>query len=127
MGMTVAALTELFLMNMGYARSDMQEPDVIDEYSGVLLRWLNEGYARAVRRLCGREALSSTDLLSADEDEPVKLDAALHPLLADYAAARGQEVRGNASLASALYAAFERGIADAADDGKWEFKAWSRL
>ena len=57
--MTVAALTELFLMNMGYARNDTAEPDVVEEYSGVLLRWLNEGYARAVRRLLGREAVKT--------------------------------------------------------------------
>ena len=57
--MTVAALTEHFLMNMGYARSDLAEEDVIEEYSGVLLRWLNEGYLRALRRLKGRKAASA--------------------------------------------------------------------
>lgn len=44
--MTVSALTELFLMDMGYARNDTAEDDVVAEYAGVLLRWLNEGYAR---------------------------------------------------------------------------------
>ena len=83
--MTVSALTELFLMNMGYARSDAAEPDVVEEYAGVLLRWLNEGYARAVRRVLGRSALDSLDPLRAEEDEPVKLDETLHPCLADYA------------------------------------------
>ena len=46
MRMTVSALTELFLMDMGYARNDTAEDDVVAEYAGVLLRWLNEGYAR---------------------------------------------------------------------------------
>ena len=57
--MTVAALTELFLMDMGYARSDTAEPDVVEEYAGVLLRWLNEGYARAVRRIHGRAGIEA--------------------------------------------------------------------
>lgn len=51
MRMTVSALMELFLMDMGYARNDTAEDDVVAEYAGVLLRWLNEGYARAVCRL----------------------------------------------------------------------------
>lgn len=125
--MTVAALTELFLMNMGYARADAAEPDVVAEYAGTLLRWLNEGYARAVRRTLGREAVKCLDPLRAEEDEPVKLDAALHPLLADYAAARGQELRGNTVEAGGLYAAFERGLSDAAGDRAFAFRAWGRL
>ena len=94
--MTVSALTELFLMDMGYARNDTAEDDVVAEYAGVLLRWLNEGYARAVCRLHGREAVGRLDPLRSEEDEPVKLDEALHPLLADYAAARAQEARREA-------------------------------
>lgn len=125
--MTVAALTELFLMNLGYARSDTAEPDVVEEYSGVMMRWLNEGYLRAVRRVCGRAALKNVDLLRADEDEPVKLEESLHPLLADYAAARGQEVRGNTAAASALYAAFERGISEACAQEKRQYRAWEAL
>ena len=34
--MTVSALTELFLMDMGYARNDTAEDDVVAEYAGVL-------------------------------------------------------------------------------------------
>ena len=116
--MTVSALTELFLMDMGYARNDTAEDDVVAEYAGVLLRWLNEGYARAVCRL---------DPLRSEEDEPVKLDEALHPLLADYAAARAQEMRGNTASASGLYAAFERGITEAAGGAAFRFKAWDML
>lgn len=127
MNMTVAALTELFLMNMGYARSDTAESDVVEEYRGMLLRWLNEGYLRAVRRIHGRAALESTDPLRADEDEPIKLEESLHPLLADYAAARGQEMRGNPAAASPFYAAFERGVAEASADGRRQFSAWERL
>lgn len=125
--MTVAALTELFLMNMGYARNDTAEPDVVEEYSGVLLRWLNEGYARAVRRLLGREAVKTMDLLRGEADEPVRLDVTLHPLLADYAAARGQELRGNTAQASGLYAAYERGLAEAAGEGGYGFRTWNSL
>ncbi|MGN1251218.1 MAG: hypothetical protein ACI4XW_14175 [Candidatus Spyradocola sp.] len=125
--MTVSALNELFLMNMGYARSDAAEPDVVEEYAGVLLRWLNEGYARAVRRVLGRSALDSLDPLRAEEDEPVKLDEALHPCLADYAAARGQEVRGNHAQAGALYAAFERALAEASHAGEPAYAAWHSL
>lgn len=125
--MTVAALTELFLMDMGYARSDAAEPDVVEEYAGVLLRWLNEGYARAVRRVHGRAALDSLDPLRAEEDEPVKLDEGLHPYLADYAAARGQEVRGNHAQAGALYAAFERGLAEACGAQGRPYAAWRSL
>ena len=127
MRMTVSALTELFLMDMGYARNDTAEDDVVAEYAGVLLRWLNEGYARAVCRLHGREAVGRLDPLRSEEDEPVKLDEALHPLLADYAAARAQEMRGNTASASGLYAAFERGISDAANPRRFRFKAWDML
>lgn len=127
MRMTVSALTELFLMDMGYARNDTAEDDVVAEYAGVLLRWLNEGYARAVCRLHGREAVGRLDPLRSEEDEPVKLDEALHPLLADYAAARAQEMRGNTASASGLYAAFERGIAEAAGGAAFRFKAWDML
>lgn len=127
MRMTVSALTELFLMDMGYARNDTAEDDVVAEYAGVLLRWLNEGYARAVCRLHGREAVGHLDPLRSEEDEPVKLDEALHPLLADYAAARAQEMRGNTASASGLYAAFERGISDAANPRRFRFKAWDML
>ena len=125
--MTVSALTELFLMNMGYARSDAAEPDVVEEYAGVLLRWLNDGYARAVRRVLGRSALDSLDPLRAEEDEPVKLDETLHPCLADYAAARGQEVRGNHAQAGALYAAFERALSEASVAGEPVYAAWRSL
>lgn len=125
--MTVAALTEQFLMNMGYARSDTQEEDVIEEYSGVLLKWLNEGYRRAVRRLFGRKAAQDTAELNSDDDEPSGLDEALQPLLADYAAARAQEIRGNAAAAAALYAAFERGLSEAVETEGWTFTAWERL
>ncbi len=125
--MTVSTLNELFLINMGYAKNDTQEADVIEEYSGVLIRWLNEGYLRMVRRLLGETSLSSTDLLAADEDEPVKLDESLHPYLADYAAARGQEMRGNAREAAALYAAFERGLAEAAGEKPFAYMQWRAL
>ena len=54
--MTVSQMTEAFLLNMGYSRADAAEPDVVEEYAPSLARWLNEGYARAVQRLCGREA-----------------------------------------------------------------------
>ena len=57
----------------------------------------------------------------------MKLDEALHPLLADYAAARAQEMRGNTASASGLYAAFERGISDAANPRRFRFKAWDML
>ena len=125
--MTVAALTEHFLMNMGYARSDLAEEDVIEEYSGVLLRWLNEGYLRALRRLKGRDAAQTAKALSGQEDEPEKLDEALHSLLADYAAARAQEMRGNGVTASALYAAFERGICEAQEAQSTGFAVWNEL
>ena len=125
--MTVAALTEQFLLNMGYARSDLAEEDVIEEYSGVLLRWLNEGYLRALRRLGGQAAVYSAEMLNAPEDEPSALEEALHPLLADYAAARAQELRGNSVTASALYAAFERGLTEAVQVQSTEFAAWRRL
>lgn len=125
--MTVAALTEQFLINMGYARSDLQEEDVLEEYSGVLLRWLNEGYCRALRRLGGREAMLAANMLSAEGDEPDGLDERLHPLLADYAAARAQELQGNAMTASALYAAFERGISECAEAGSKDYQTWEGL
>lgn len=125
--MTVAALTEHFLMNMGYARSDLAEEDVIEEYSGVLLRWLNEGYLRALRRLKGRTAAQEAQALRGQEDEPVELDEKLHPLLADYAAARAQELRGNGVTASALYAAFERGICEAQGAQGAEYSVWNEL
>ena len=125
--MTVAALTEQFLMNMGYARSDLMEEDVIEEYSGVLLRWLNEGYLRALRRLKGKRAADRAVMMSGQEDEPVKLEERLHPLLADYAAARAQELRGNGVTASALYAAFERGISEAMEAKRAGFAAWEKM
>ena len=125
--MTVAALTELFLMNMGYARSDLAEEDVVEEYSGVLLRWLNEGYLRALRRLGGRSAANRASALCGQEDEPTKLKEELHPLLADYAAARAQELRGNGVTASALYAAFERGLCEAAEGRYAGPGVWSEL
>lgn len=125
--MTVAALTELFLLNMGYARSDLAEEDVVEEYSGVLLRWLNEGYRRALRRLGGRAEANRASALCGQEDEPVLLEKELHPLLADYAAARAQELRGNGVTASALYAAFERGLSDAAEGRCAGLGAWSDL
>ena len=125
--MTVAALTEQFLLNMGYARSDLNEEDVIEEYSGVLIRWLNEGYSRALRRLGGKTAVQNAAVLRGQEDEPVGLEEALHPLLADYAAARAQEVRGNGVTASALYAAYERGLADALEARNAGFAAWNAL
>lgn len=125
--MTVAALTEQFLLNMGYARSDLAEEDVIEEYSGVLLRWLNEGYIRALRRLGRSAAVQSTAVLDGQEDEPDELEETLHPLLADYAAARAQELRGNGVTASALYAAFERGLADAMDAKRAGFAAWEKM
>ena len=107
--MTVSQMTEAFLLNMGYSRADAAEPDVVEEYAPSLARWLNEGYARAVQRLCGREAAE-----------------ALAPL-ADYAAARGQELRGNAQEAAGLYAAFERGLAEAARERRGAFAAWRAL
>ena len=125
--MTVAALTEQFLMNMGYARSDLTEEDVVEEYSGVLLRWLNEGYMRALRRLEGRKAAQNVVLLSGQDDEPAALDVSLHPLLADYAAARAQEMRGNGVTASALYAAFERGLTDAMEMQSVGFVRWEEM
>lgn len=125
--MTVAALTELFLMNMGYARSDLQEQDVVEEYSGVLLRWLNEGYFRALRRLGGNEPADTAAALRGQEDEPKALKTGLHPLLADYAAARAQEMRGNAGAASALYAAYERGLSDAAEVRCSGFSLWQEM
>ena len=125
--MTVAALTELFLMNMGYARSDLTEEDVVEEYSGVLLRWLNEGYLRALRRLDGRNATEKAVAMNGPEDEPVELKKELHPLLADYAAARAQELRGNGVTASALYAAFERGLSEALEVQGADFTAWEAL
>lgn len=126
--MTVSALTQLFLMNMGYAHADTAEPDVVEEYSGVLLQWLNEGYVRAVRRTMGTEAIRHMDLLKCEEDEPVKLDVMLHPLLADYAAARGQELRGNVAAAGGLYTAFERGLAEVAGSKlDNNYRAWRRM
>ena len=77
--MTVAALTELFLMNMGYARADAAEPDVVAEYAGTLMRWLNEGYTRAVLRTLGREAVKCLDPLRAEEDGVPEEDAAYCP------------------------------------------------
>lgn len=127
MRMTVAALTEQFLMNMGYARSDLQEEDVLEEYSGVLLRWLNEGYCRALRRLGGKSAMLAANMLNSEEDEPDGLEERLHPLLADYAAARAQELQGNSMTASALYAAFERGISEYVEAGGKGFGVWEGL
>ena len=60
-------------------------------------------------------------------DEPEALPEVLHPLLADYAAARGQELRGNAQEAAGLYAAFERGLAEAARERRGAFAAWRAL
>ena len=88
--MTVSQMTEAFLLNMGYSRADAAEPDVVEEYAPSLARWLNEGYARAVQRLRGREAAEAIAPLRGGADEPEALPEALHPLLADYAAARGQ-------------------------------------
>ena len=110
--MNVAQLSELFLMNMGYARNDAADPDVLEEYAGQLRRWLNEAYIRAVRRIGGKKALQHLDVLVSDDDEPTKLDESLHPYLADYAAARGQELRGNMAAAGGLYAAFERALSE---------------
>ena len=58
---------------------------------------------------------------------PVLLDAALHPLLADYAAARAHELRGNGVTASALYAAFERGLCEKQDTQGMGFAVWDEL
>ena len=110
--MTVSQMTEAFLLNMGYSRADAAEPDVVEEYAPSLARWLNEGYARAVQRLCGREA--------AEAIAPLRGGA-------DYAAARGQELRGNAQEAAGLYAAFERGLAEAARERRGAFAAWRAL
>ena len=121
--MTVSQMTEAFLLNMGYSRADAAEPDVVEDYAPSLARWLNEGYARAVQRLCGREAAEAIAPLRVGADEPEALPEALHPLLADYAAARGQELRGNAREAAGLYAAFERGLCGLArivkGEGTW--------
>ena len=125
--MTVAELTDGFLMNLGYSRSDLMQEDVVQEYADVLLRYLNEGYARAVCRLYGREAVGHLDPLRCEEDEPVKLDESLHPLLADYAAARVQEIRGNTASSGTLYAVFERGLAENAADGRTGWHEWENL
>ena len=117
--MTVSQMTEAFLLNMGYSRADAAEPDVVEEYAPSLARWLNEGYARAVQRLCGREAAEAIAPLRGGADEP--------EALADYAAARGQELRGNAQEAAGLYAAFERGLAEAARERRGAFAAWRAL
>ncbi len=125
--MTVSQMTEAFLLNMGYSRADAAEPDVVEEYAPSLARWLNEGYARAVQRLCGREAAEAIAPLRGGADEPEALPEVLHPLLADYAAARGQELRGNAQEAAGLYASFERGLAEAARERRGAFAAWRAL
>ncbi|MGI5885289.1 MAG: hypothetical protein ACOX83_10075 [Candidatus Spyradocola sp.] len=125
--MTVSQLTEAFLLNMGYSRADAAEPDVVEEYAVSFLRWVNEGYARAVRRLFGQAAAEALSPLRGGADEPEALPAALHALLADYAAARGQELRGNAQEASGLYASYERGLAEAARGRRGPFAAWREL
>ena len=66
--MTVSQMTEAFLLNMGYSRADAAEPDVVEEYAPSLARWLNEGYARAVQRLCGREAAEAIAPLRGGAD-----------------------------------------------------------
>ena len=95
--------------------------------SGVRVHARGRGVARAVRRLLGREAVKTMDPLRGEADEPVRLDVTLHPLLADYAAARGQELRGNTAQASGLYAAYERGLAEAAGQGGYGFETWNAL
>lgn len=125
--MTMGKLYGLFLRNMGYSRNDAEEPDVQEEYRENALRWLNEGYIRAVERLKGSKAAGDLTLLKDDADEPDALAERLQPYLADYAAARGQELRGNPSIAAGLYAAYERAMTEAGKRKTAGFEAWSRL
>ncbi|MDR2513951.1 MAG: hypothetical protein LBD02_01940 [Christensenellaceae bacterium] len=48
--------------------------------------------------------------LSSDEDEPLLEPEFIHSVLADYAAARVLEARGETAQAGALYGAFERAL-----------------
>ena len=126
--MTVDALREAFLLDLGYSRADAAEPDVVEEHEGAFLRWLNEAYARAVRRLYGRRAAEALAPLHLGDEEPELLPEALHAALADYAAARGQDGRGNAQEASGLYASYERALAEAAGGRiRPGFAAWDAL
>ena len=125
--MTLGKLYALFLRNMGYSRNDAEEPDVQEEYRENGLRWLNEGYFRAVSRLFGVDAAEEVTLMASEEDKPEKLPENLHSYLADYAAGRGQEMRGNPSIAAGLYAAFERAVTEAGKRKNAGFEAWSRL
>ena len=125
--MTLGKLYALFLRNMGYSRNDAEEPDVQEEYRENGLRWLNEGYFRAVSRLFGVDAAEEVTLMASEEDKPEKLPENLHSYLADYAAGRGQEMRGNPSIAVGLYAAYERAVTEAGKRKNAGFEAWSRL
>ncbi len=125
--MTLQKLFGLFLRNMGYSRNDAEEPDVQEEYRENALRWLNEGYVRAVERLKGADAAEDLTLMVEDSDEPEELPENLHPYLADYAAGRGQELRGNNSIAAGLYLSFEKALAEAGKKKNAAFGAWHRL
>ena len=71
------------------------------------------------------EPLAEAWVLSCHPDGPSYLPDGT--TLADYAAARGQEVRGNHAQAGALYAAFERGLAEACGGGEPSYAAWRSL
>ena len=106
--MTVAGLSLLFLRKLGYGVEDIAQPDALADFLPALHTWLEEGYARALLRLgTGADAMQP---LRQETDVPSLLARSLQPALADYAAARALEERGETQRAALFHASFERAV-----------------
>jgi hypothetical protein len=106
--MTLGEIKQVFLKHMGEYGGDEAEPSVLAQYMPEMLAYINEAYCIAMKRYAPEDYVEP---LMDDGDEPLFQPAALHGILADYAAGRCLVSEpGRAERASYLLGQFQNGL-----------------